>query len=208
MRLARAIVSHPAVVFAAPLVIIGLGGYLGNWLVLGAGVVVLVAALAVAIARRARERQWRLRWPVAANEVQPPAPLPAGPVEMPPSTAQGVEVVDEVLMPRPAGQTEEDRVLALRLIGEVMRELPDLSLYEMRHVAGWLFYLHEHLGEEWSVVLTPIDPETLPKRRNVVSLNPPVAGFGRPETDPRALGLRMSLERLVTSMRNEALRRR
>jgi len=208
MKLARAVVSHPAVMFAAPLVIIGLGGYLGNWLVLGAGAVVLVAAFVVAVLRWARKRRWRLRWPIAVEELNDRSVPPAAPAQLSASAAQAVEIFDEVVMPRPTGQSEEDRVLALRLIGDVMRELPNLTLHEIRHVAGWLYYLHEHLGEEWSVESRPIDPETLPKRRNLVSLNPPVAGFGRPETDPQALGLRMSLERLVTSMRNEALRRR
>jgi hypothetical protein len=66
IKQARAVVSHPAVLFAAPLVIIGLGGYLGN-------VVVTIDLKMVtndAKRRKKIRRQWRGSEPSMAENVE------------------------------------------------------------------------------------------------------------------------------------------
>jgi hypothetical protein len=113
----------------------------------------------------------------------------------------------ETIMGPQLGATGSDHPIA-QLAEQVVRELPNLPLNSIRQVVGWLSYLHEHLGEEWAVDLEQIDPETVPKHRLRLLLRPSVGGFSVTGTEPDATLLKMSLEKLVRTMRNEALKAR
>jgi hypothetical protein len=86
-----------------------------------------------------------------------------------------------------ANAAEFSEALAARLMYAVVDDLPSLSLNNIRHLAGWLYYLHEHLGEEGRVSSEDIDPDTVPKHRKRIPLSPPVAGITA--TEPQAMAI-------------------